>query len=91
MKKHSSSRRNPHVSDGLRAEYRFDYRRSRPNRFASRFEKGSVVVVLEPDVASVFKDSASVNDLLRSVANAVRPVRSRKTAPRALARPKRSR
>jgi len=91
MKKPPSGKSAPRESDGLRPEYRFDYRRSRPNRFASRFEKGSVVVVLEPDVASVFKDSASVNDLLRSVANAVRPVRPRRPAPRVLARPKSSR
>lgn len=37
-----------------RAEYAFDYNKSRPNRFASRLSEGTVAVVLEPDVAQVF-------------------------------------
>jgi hypothetical protein len=55
------------TSDGMRSEYRFDYSKSKPNRFASRIKKGSVAVLLEPDVASVFENSESVNQLLRSV------------------------
>jgi hypothetical protein len=30
-------------------------------KYVSRFEKGSNVVVLDPDVAKVFRDSESVN------------------------------
>ena len=63
MKKKASS--SPHEDD-LRAEYRFDYRRAKPNRFAQRFSS-SVAVVLDPDVASIFRTSESVNELLRSV------------------------
>ncbi len=37
------------------------------NRFAAAFRKGTVAVVLEPDVASVFGTSEAVNALLRSV------------------------
>lgn len=38
-------------------------------KYTSRFPKGSkVVVVLEPDVAEVFKDSESVNRALRDLA-----------------------
>jgi hypothetical protein len=51
----------------MRKEYRFDYRRAKPNRFAEKMSKGVVVVVLEPDVAAVFKSSEAVNALLRSV------------------------
>jgi len=54
-------------SDGMRSEYRFDYSKSKPNRFASQIKEGSVVVVLEPDVASVFNNSEAVNQVLRSV------------------------
>lgn len=61
--------------DSLRPEYRFDYRRSRPNRFARQFGESAVVVLLDPDVASLFDSSESVNTLLRSVAKAVRPGR----------------
>jgi hypothetical protein len=48
-------------------EYRFDYRRAKPNRFAEKMAEGVVVVILEPDVAAVFKSSEAVNALLRSV------------------------
>lgn len=51
----------------MRPEYRFDYRRARPNRFASRMSGDVRAVVLEPDVASFFESSESVNALLRSV------------------------
>ena len=43
------------VSDDLRAEYDFDYGQGRPNRFAPRMNGSVVTVVLEPDVAEVFK------------------------------------
>jgi hypothetical protein len=47
-----------------RSEYRFDYSKSRPNRFAARMQN-TIAVVLDPDVASAFKTSASVNRELR--------------------------
>ncbi len=53
--------------DELDAEYRFDYRRAKPNRFAKDYEAGSRVVVLEPDVAQVFKTPESVNAVLRAL------------------------
>lgn len=70
MKRTSSPRRKP-APDGKRPEYRFDYRKARPNRFAGRMKAGSVAVVLDPDVASVFTSSESVNSLLRSVISAL--------------------
>lgn len=60
----------------MRREYRFDYRKARPNWFAARFKDGTVAVVLDPDVASVFRSSESVNTLLRSVISAL-PERKR--------------
>lgn len=51
----------------MRSEYDFDYRHARPNRFASRLKGDVVSVVLDPDVAAVFRTAKSVNDLLRSV------------------------
>ena len=59
--------RNRKVADEMRAEYRFDYSQSRPNRFASRMTGDVIAVVLEPDVAKVFGSSKSVNRALRSV------------------------
>jgi hypothetical protein len=65
------------AADDLRPEYDFDYSRAKPNRFSERFQAGSVAVVLDPDVASVFRSSESVNTLLRSVIAALpaEPVR----------------
>ena len=51
----------------MRAEYRFDYGKAKPNPYAARLGKNTVVVVLDPDVAAVFGTSESVNDFLRSV------------------------
>ena len=67
MKKTSRPRR-AHTTQGeMRREYRFDYRKARPNRFAPLLKGKTVAVVLDPDVASVFRSSESVNSLLRSV------------------------
>ena len=69
MKK-TSSRRGPKGAE-MRREYRFDYRKSRPNRFAPLMKGGTVAVVLDPDVASVFRSPESVNSFLRSVITAL--------------------
>ena len=66
-------------ADDLRREYRFQYRRSRTNRFARAMQTGSVAVVLDPDVASVFRSSETVNALLRSVISAL-PSKTRSRA-----------
>jgi len=58
-------------SRDLRREYRFDYAKARPNRFARRARGKSVVVLLAPDVAKVFKTGESVNDALRAIMKAV--------------------
>lgn len=67
-------------SKSMRPEYRFDYRKARPNRFAAALQ-GRTAVVLDPDVASVFESSASVNQLLRSVIAAF-PHKGRAPRPR---------
>jgi hypothetical protein len=51
----------------MRKEYRFDYSRAKPNRFRENMPEGVVAVVLEPDVAAIFKPSEAVNTLLRSL------------------------
>jgi hypothetical protein len=63
----STRKKQQPLCDTMRKEYRFDYRRAKPNRFAEKMSEGVVVVVLEPDVAAVFKSSEAVNTLLRSV------------------------
>jgi len=80
-KRTSGSRRAGPTSDALRREYRFDYRKARPNRFARLLTGRTVAVVLDPDVASVFQSSESVNSLLRSVIAAL-PTDARTRRPR---------
>ena len=65
----SKTRSKPLASEvrEMRPEYRFDYSQARPNRFAARMGDETVTVVLDPDVAAVFKTADSVNTLLRSV------------------------
>jgi hypothetical protein len=71
MKK-TSQRRTSRLAPGeMRPEYRFDYRKARPNRFAPLMKGKTVAIVLDPDVASVFQSSESVNTLLRSVISAL--------------------
>ena len=63
----------------MQAEYRFDYAKAKPNRFMPRVKKGAIAVILDPDVASVFRSSDAVNTFLRSVIAAL-PERERKRA-----------
>ena len=54
--------------DELRSEYQFDYSKAVRGKYYRRLLKeGANVIVLEPDVARVFQDSAAVNDALRSL------------------------
>ncbi len=69
MKK-TQKRRRPRREE-MRQEYQFDYRKSRPNRFAPLMKGGTVAIVLDADVASVFRSPESVNSLLRSVITAL--------------------
>ncbi len=68
MKKASDGRNN---NAELRTEYRFDYSKSKPNRFAARTRRQGVAVLLDPDVARVFKSAESVNKALRALINIV--------------------
>jgi hypothetical protein len=63
---------------GTSPEYRLDYSKSKPNRFAAEVAYGSVAVILAPDVASVFDSSESVNRILRSVIAAFRDAHPKK-------------
>jgi hypothetical protein len=72
------SPRNRRAQDDLASEYRFDYAKSRPNRFARKIAKNAVVVVLDPDVAAVFRDPKRVNSLLRATIAALKKPGSRR-------------
>lgn len=55
------------MSDDLLPEYDFDYSQARLNRFAEQLTKDSVAIVLDPDVAEVFKTPEAVNRVLRAL------------------------
>ena len=59
------------TSDELRDDYQIDYSKAKPNRFAGRIDTRRVVVVLDNDVAKVFKTPEAVNRALRAVLAAV--------------------
>jgi hypothetical protein len=50
----------------MRSEYRFDYTKAAPNRFAQATQPGAVAILLDPDVAEVFENAKSVNTVLRA-------------------------
>ena len=55
-------------SDDMRAEYDFDYSKGVRGKYYRRLLKeGANVVVLDPDVAKAFRNSAAVNEALRSL------------------------
>ena len=69
MKKTSAS--NPPKVAEMSAEYKFEYKKAKPNRFASRMEDGPLVVVVDPDVAKVFTSAEQVNKALRALISAM--------------------
>lgn len=52
-------------------EYRFDYTKAKPNRFASRMKDGPLVAVIDPDIAKVFTTPQEVNKALRALISAM--------------------
>ena len=59
------------MKDDMLPEYHLDYSQARPNRFATDVAAGSLVVVLEPELAQVFKTSDKVKVILQAIANAL--------------------
>ncbi|MGC2235252.1 MAG: hypothetical protein WA584_03775 [Pyrinomonadaceae bacterium] len=52
-------------ADEMKSEYRFDYSKARPNRFAEEYNQMQRTVVLDSDVAEDFPSSEAVNEALR--------------------------
>jgi hypothetical protein len=50
----------------------YDFSKGVRGKYAKRYEEGTNVVVIEPDVAKVFPDHDSVNQALRSLAEIIR-------------------
>ena len=45
----------PHKVQAMASEYRFDYKKAKPNCFAARMKDEPLIVMIEPDIARVFK------------------------------------
>jgi hypothetical protein len=58
MKKAPKGKRDP----GMLSEY--DFSKGERGKYATRYAEGTNVVLLAPDVAAAFPDSASVNEAL---------------------------
>ncbi|NUQ65722.1 MAG: hypothetical protein HUU20_24900 [Pirellulales bacterium] len=71
MKKAAGRKAKSRTSNELRGEYRFDYSKAKPNRFASRVDKARLVVALDPDVSEVFTTPEAVNKVLRALIEAM--------------------
>ena len=72
MKKARKSANN----DTMRREY--DFSTGVRGKYAGRFAAGANIIVLDPDVAAAFGDSASVNKALRAILSVAPARRSRR-------------
>lgn len=50
----------------------YDFRGGVRGKYVARYQEGTNIVVLDPDVAEVFHDSESVNQVLRPLAQIIR-------------------
>ena len=65
MKKPAAKRPLASEVHEMRPEY--DFSGGVRGKHAARYAKGTNIIVLDPDVAKVFPDSASVNEALRAL------------------------
>lgn len=80
-------RRTKGRNDELRREYTIDYSKAvRGKYFRRLLKEGANVAVLEPDIAKAFRDSAAVNDALRSLLAIARATRRPHARPTRAAR-----
>ena len=61
----------PRKIQEMASEYRFDYKKAKPNRFAARMKDEPLIVMIEPDVAKIFSSAEHVNKALRALISAM--------------------
>ena len=61
----------PSKTAEMAKEYRLDYSKAKPNRFAARMKDAPLVAVIDPDVAKVFTTAEDVNKALRALISAM--------------------
>jgi hypothetical protein len=67
IKEDAEAGRHDALIEEAKKDYELDYSGARPNRFANRLGSERVMVVLDPDVATVFSTPESVNNVLRAL------------------------
>ena len=78
MKKTPASK--PRKIKEMASEYRLDYKKAKPNRFAEKMQQNPVVVLLDEDVAKVFNTTEQVNKALRALISAMPEVKIKTSA-----------
>ncbi len=76
MKKPLSKRKTTVPADVEEILPEYDFSGASRNKYASRYAAGSVVVVLEPDVAAAFPTAGEANEALRALAGIIQKHRS---------------
>lgn len=82
MRKATSRRKAAAQTDPDEILPEYDFSRSLPNKYASRYAAGSTVVVLDPDVAAAFPTSGEANEALRALAGIIQKRERRGTSRR---------
>ncbi len=59
------------IRDELLPEYHLNYQKARPNRFIKQTTESSITIILDSDVAEVFKTSEVFNNALRYLLSAI--------------------
>lgn len=58
--------------DEFEMQDEYDFRGGVRGKYAERYARGTNVVLLDPDVAEIFPDSAAVNRALRALAGIIK-------------------
>ncbi len=59
-------------NEEMSPEYKLDYSKAKPNRFAEKYQQTQRTVVLDSDVAENFPSAESVNEALRFLVRVTR-------------------
>lgn len=82
MKRARAREAKPHMVEVNDILPKYDFSRARPNKYASRYAKGGVIITLDPDVAAVFPGASEANEALRALASLIRRHQPRRSTSR---------
>jgi hypothetical protein len=67
----------PDKKDKMRSEYKLDYAKAKPNRFAAKYSQMQRTIVLDADIADSFPSAEAVNEALRFLVRITRENKSK--------------